>query len=253
MAERTILITGASSGLGLAFLHHYVSQPSTSVIGLDINPLSATSFPNVISYQTDITSSPDLGSIARRLESKGTKLDLLIHSAGIRGLVPEIGKEKKDVAAAETWQVMNQETMMRTLETNTWGTFNVIKAFLPCLLRGSTSEQSNLNEISTSPPKVLIMSSRMGSLAANIAGGGYAYRASKAALNAIVKSFAVDVPGVVFVMMHPGRVETGLVEWKEDGAFTAQEVLGDCVGVIEKADLSWSGSFVDRWGKRIEW
>lgn len=239
----TVLITGASSGLGLALLKHYASQPSTRIIGLDINapPPDLSSLQNITFHKIDISSPSALLLISQVLETQGTAIDLLIHSAGIRGLVPEIVKEKKDVTAAETYEVMNHGTMMKALEINTWGTFNVVKSFLPCLLR------------STSAPKVIIMSSRMGSISSNTGGGAYAYRASKAALNAIVKSFAVDVPQVVFLMLHPGRVETGLVEWKEDGAFSVDEVLGDCLEMIGKVDKEWSGKFVDRWGKEIGW
>jgi hypothetical protein len=60
-------------------------------------------------------------------------------------------------------------------------------------------------------------------------------------------------PEVTFLLMHPGRVETGLVGWKEEGAFSVDEVLGDCVSVVEKADKEWSGRFVDRWGNDIAW
>jgi hypothetical protein len=61
------------------------------------------------------------------------------------------------------------------------------------------------------------------------------------------------VPEVTFLLMHPGRVETGLVGWKEEGAFSVDEVLGDCIRVVEKADKEWSGRFVDRWGEDIAW
>lgn len=56
------------------------------------------------------------------------------------------------------------------------------------------------------------MSSRVGSIADNSSGGSYAYRASKAALNSVGKSLAVDLKekGVVVVLMHPGYVKTGL-------------------------------------------
>ena len=148
--------------------------------------------------------------------------------------------EPGNVAAAETLAVMTRATMLQTFETNTFGTFNLIQTFLPNLLLAPA-------------PKVVILSSRMGSVSSNVSGGGYAYRASKAALNAVVKSFSIDVPDVAFLLLHPGRVETGLVGWKEEGAISVEESVGDCLRVIEGLEREGSGRLVDRYGAEIKW
>jgi len=244
-----VLITGTSSGLGLTFLKHYASaQPAPRILAIDISPMppEISELPNVEFYNIDITSETSLRQLVT--QTKGERIDILIHSAGIRGLVPQIAKEKiGDVSAAETYEVMDRETMVRTFEINTWGTFNLIKTFLPNLrLSGGQSDKSVR-------AKVVILSSRMGSISSNVDGGGYAYRTSKAALNAVVKSFAIDVPEVIFLLLHPGRVETGLVAWKEEGAIDSEESVHDCLKVIEKVTLEDSGTLVDRWGSAIGW
>lgn len=66
------------------------------------------------------------------------------------------------------------------------------------------------------------------------AGSAYAYRASKAALNTIVRSFDADVSDVCFVMCHPGRVETNLVRSREAGAITAEESVNEIIPLITK-------------------
>lgn len=85
------------------------------------------------------------------------------------------------------------------------------------------------------------------------AGGGYAYRASKAALNAMIKSMSIDLPHVMFALVHPGRVETGLTKCREDGAIEVDESVHDMLQLIDRLDLRDSGRYMDRFGVEIGW
>ncbi|KAH8724004.1 hypothetical protein GQ44DRAFT_760712 [Phaeosphaeriaceae sp. PMI808] len=244
---QNIVITGASSGLGLAFLNHYISQPTTDkiiAIDLDVPPAEyrcQPKFENTSFINANVCNEDNVNALVSQRLPPTMQINLLIHCAGIRGLVGSVvAQNPGDVAAAETYKVMDRSTFVSTFDINTYGAFNVISAFLPRLrLQPNT--------------KVVVLSSRMGSVASNVSGGAYAYRASKAALNAVVKSFSVDVPDVAFLMLHPGRVETGLVGWREDGAISVDESLRDCLAVIEGLGKEGSGRFVDRFGVEIPW
>jgi NAD(P)-dependent dehydrogenase (short-subunit alcohol dehydrogenase family) len=265
--HKCVLITGAASGLGRAFFEYYAKIPTLRVMGIDVRPwpegVPTFETPSISNVNTGLPSSDsgisprfmtvditDEAALQRFAEATVTAqygaFDLVVHSAGIRGLVPSIEAQRPhDVAAAETIEAMDLATMRRTYEINTLGTFSLIKVLLPSLRRAAAEGRS---------PKFVTMSSRMGSISYNTTGGGYAYRASKAALNAIVKSFSIDVPEVCFACVHPGRVETGLVKIKEEGAISPQESLKDMIPIINQlgADQGLqSGCFVDRWGKEI--
>ncbi|KAK8169272.1 hypothetical protein IWX90DRAFT_171886 [Phyllosticta citrichinensis] len=254
-----ILVTGASNGLGLAFFQHFSHDPAVAVVGIDKLPLAASQRsrvgPSAHFAQVDITAAPSqLEQWAREWTSttstpmpKPRPMALVVHSAGVRGLVPAVSSaQPHDVAAAETLEVMDGATMLRTFEINVVGTFQLVRAVLPNL-RAAAEMQLR--------PKVVVMSSRMGSISANVGGGSYAYRASKAALNSVVKSLSIDVPEVCFASVHPGRVETALVKTREEGAMTCEESLRTMLPVIQRLGEGnlQSGCFIDRFGEAIGW
>ena len=244
---RTILVSGASSGLGFAFIKAFARDASDTIIACDKDPFprerlqrtSSGKSAEIQSHIINVTSESSIQDLSTTLS--GITIDLVIHSAGIRGLVPEVETAHPDnVAASETLPVMNLDTLLRTFQINAAGTFLLLRALLPNLERAPD-------------PKVVVMSSRMGSVGRNVAGSAYAYRASKAALNVMVKSMSVDVPHVAFILCHPGRVETNLVRSREEGAITADESVSALLPLIAKWSINDSGKFYDRFGDPIVW
>jgi NAD(P)-dependent dehydrogenase (short-subunit alcohol dehydrogenase family) len=103
------------------------------------------------------------------------------------------------------------------------------------------------------------MSSRVGSIADNSTGDSYAYRASKAALNSIGKSMAMDLreKGVLIVLMHRGYVKTGLDtsgrthQMKE--AVELEEAAGKLWKLPQSKGLEETGRFLHREVYELEW
>lgn len=249
-----VLVTGAASGLGKAFVAAYLDSADNVVIAVD-RGFSSSPGQAEAAYRKDVGNDEtnalrvvrvdvrDEAQIAAQLpDAIARDIDLVIHSAGVRGLEPSVSVEKsEDVAKAESVDVTTAETMMDAFHVNAVGTFLLVRALMPKMRAGGGRA------------KVIVMGSRMGSVSSNATGHGYAYRASKAAVNAVVKSFSVDVPEVVFAIVHPGRVESGLVAVKEDGAITAEESVKDMLGLIGKLGKEDSGKFFDRFGTEVPW
>lgn len=170
MSPQTIVITGCSSGLGLAFLTYFLSLPIPPHIhAIDISslPLPHSSSPHITFHHHSVTAPFPPSLIALT-----TPIHLVLHCAGIRGLVPSVvSSHPGNVAAAETLDVVDHETMMRTFEVNTWGTFNLVRGLLP-ELRLAAKERDMEGMGPASGPKVVVMASRMGSVQTNSMGGG---------------------------------------------------------------------------------
>ena len=239
-----IAITGAGSGLGFAFRQHFAADPNNVLHAIDISfPESETyhapESAQITEHTVDVSVEGSIAALTHALNSQ--PLDLLIHSAGVRGLTASILEKEKNPEPAEALNAIDAQTMLKTLEINTLGSFLLIRALLQNL---KAAKQA----------KVIVIGSRMGSIASTSVGGGYAYRASKAGLNAIVKSFSVDVPEVVFTVIHPGRVASNLVTGvREERAVEAHEVVNTLMKFIPKLDEQDSGKFYDKEKKEIPW
>ena len=239
-----ILVAGAATGLGAEFVKVLCSDSKNHVFAVDRKAVAKIA-ENVHPIRVDIQSENDLNSLKSSLEE--VPIDLLIYSVGVRGLVSDVENAyPTDVARAETLAVMNEATISSAFHINALGAFSFIKTVLPNL-------QKSFLERDSVTPTVLVMSSRMGSIGCNTAGRGYAYRASKAALNAIIRSFSVDVPFATFVLVHPGRVETQLTKCREEGAIEPEESVASMLKLIDFVGRPHSGKFLDRFGVEIPW
>jgi len=109
------------------------------------------------------------------------------------------------------------------------------------------------------------ISARVGSIAENVSGGWYSYRASKAAQNQITKTLSVEarLAGIQTVVLgyHPGTVLTGLAgdmgrrkaEHGEEGTFPADEAVDKMVNVLGQVQMEQSGQVLDWKGEVVPW
>ena len=149
-----------------------------------------------------------------------------------------------DPPATDLLTTIDLPTLSRTFSINAFGPLLLTQSLLPNLL--------------ASPhPRIGNMSSRFGSIADNASGAAYAYRASKAALNSVSKTLAVDLrdKGVVVVVLHPGIVKTAIDprahEVKE--AVEPEEAAAKLWRVLLSKGLEDSGRFWHREGQELPW
>lgn len=186
MTWKRAVVVGASGGIGGA-LADCLQQSGTEVIALS---RSATDARNKI----DITDEGSIAAVAERI-AQGGDVDLVFMASGY--LHGRLGRPEK------SWRELSADHMAHNFAINATGPALVAKHFLPLLSRSERTAFA-------------VLSARVGSISDNRLGGWYAYRASKAALNMLVKSLAIELarkrPEAVCVALHPGTVDTALSE-----------------------------------------
>jgi NAD(P)-dependent dehydrogenase (short-subunit alcohol dehydrogenase family) len=113
-----------------------------------------------------------------------------------------------------------------------------------------------------SPCKFVLFSARVGSISDNRLGGWYSYRASKAALNMMVKTAAIELSrrakNIKLIAFHPGTTDTPLSKPFQKNVpanklFTAEFVAKKLLAIVEETPLDQTASYLDWQGDTIDW
>ena len=224
----TVLITGANRGIGLEFARQY-AEAGYRVHAACRAPGSAGALASlgngVKLHKLDVTDHAGIEALAAGLRNEA--IDILINNAGIYGDRQELGKI--DYAA---WQ--------EVMRVNTLAPLKMAECFLPHLEAGKMKVIASLT-------------SRMGSIADNNAGGHYIYRSSKAALNAAARSLALDLAprGITVIVFHPGWVKTDM--GGPSALIDAETSVAGMRAVIEGAGPKATGRFFNYDGAEVPW
>ena len=219
------LITGAAGGIGYE-LSRQLAERGTTVIAACRKPGTALEKLGVrIEAGIDVATDAGRGELAARVA--GVSLDLVIHNAGV--LTQETIESLDDDACAR---------IRRQFEINALAPLHISALLAPQLASGA---------------KLVLITSRMGSMADNTSGGYYGYRMSKAALNAAGRSLAHDLAprGVAVVMLHPGFVQTPMTGGRGD--VDAATSARNLIARIDELTPASSGSFMHASGSSLPW
>lgn len=229
---KTTLITGANRGIGLEFSRQYAvdgwrvfacaRHPEKSDA---LNTLAAE-FPQQITvHKLEVGDHAQIEKLARSLANES--IDLLLNNAGI-------------YTSCHKDDNIDQEAWMHAFLVNTIAPLKMAQAFAPQIARGSQK-------------KIITISSKMGSIADNSGGGSYIYRSSKAAVNMVVKSLAIDLKsaGVTAVVLHPGWVKTDMGGL--NALISTEQSVSGMRHVISQLTRADSGKFIAYDGQTIPW
>ena len=229
----TVLVTGANRGLGLEFCRQY-AQNGWEVIACCRNPDQAEAlqklragYPSIRIEGLNVADFGQIDSLAEKLAD--ASIDVLINNAGVY----------QDRRGNEFGQ-LDYQAWQNSLVVNTQAPVKMAEAFLIPIKRSDKKLIANI-------------SSLMGSIADNGSGGSIFYRSSKAALNAAMKSLAIDLKdqGVGVIIFHPGWVKTDM-----GGMNASLDSTTSVSGMREQLNrftLAQTGKFVKYDGKAMPW
>jgi len=218
---QSALIIGASGGIGAALTRRLGRRATT------------------LSRRDDGFDIADEASVAgAAVALAGRQFDLIIVASGVldgAGAPPE-----------KSFAALGAEAMARVIAVNAIGPALVVKHFSPLLAPNT-------------PSVMAFLSARVGSIGDNRLGGWMSYRASKAALNQIVRCASIELkrtrPAAVVLALHPGTIETPLTEKYAGGRYTAtpDDCARQLLDLCETASPDRSGRFFAYDGAEIAW
>ena len=224
----TVLVTGASRGLGREFCRQYAAG-GWRVLATMRDPDAAAPFDHeaIERYRLDVGDRDRILDLARELE--GTALDLLVNNAGMWG-----GDEEEGFGRC------SDALWMEELRVHVLGTMAMCESFAPHV---AASEQRRIVQIS----------SGNGSLGREDNSSTYPYNSTKAALNMITRGMAFDLRGrgITVVALSPGYVATDMSG--PDADLTPEESVSAMRTLIERLGPADSGGFRRYTGEIYPW
>ena len=220
---KTFLVTGSNRGIGLEYCRQLQTR-GEQVIAVCRQPSPELEALGVrLETGVDITAGDSVTNLVERLD--GVPIDGLIHNAGI---LESTSLDRLDLAS-----------MRRQIEVNALAPLRLTQALLGQLQAGS---------------KLILMTSRMGSIDDNSSGGSYGYRMSKVALNMAGRSLAIDLRprGIAVAILHPGLVRTRMVNFNAQG-ISPEQAVRRLLQRIDALTLETSGTFWHANGDVLPW
>lgn len=230
----SILITGSNRGLGLEWARRYAAAGwhvfATCRFPEQANELHALAerSEHLSIHRLDVTRPDELAALSKQLGSES--IDVLVNNAGVYH--EQWGRDPLGSISYDDWQ--------HTLAVNTLGPMRVSEALI--------------EQVAQSRKKLIVaITSHMGSISDISSPNDYAYRSSKAALNAVMKGLSCEVAShkVGVLILHPGWVRTAM--GGESAPLSPRQSVKGMSALVDNFKLSQSGCFFRYDGTRLPW
>jgi NAD(P)-dependent dehydrogenase (short-subunit alcohol dehydrogenase family) len=230
----TVLITGANRGIGLALAREYAGR-GWKVIATARRPDDAAELKALAAggadlsiEKLDVTHDADIAALAARL--RDVPIDVLLNNAGSNA-----------GGRGQVFGELDYAVLDELMAVNLAGPLKMAEAFLP-------------NVLASRQKKIVVVSSIQGSITRTF-GGSYSYRASKAALNMVMRTLAKDLEkqGVIVGILSPGIVLNERNKDLDIPKITAEESARALATVIEELTPAQSGEFLEYDGTTLPW
>lgn len=235
-----VVIIGASGALGSEFIRQIaVNNDIKSIFAFSRSQIKFDSN-KITSHYIDLEKEETIQNAAN-IASKNAQIDMVIIATGIL--------HNKDIKPEKSLRDLSHEKLHKIFTINSAGPAIIAKHFLP-----------KLNK--TNKSIFAAISARVGSISDNRLGGWYSYRASKAALNMILKSASIEIKrsnkNAIIIGLHPGTVDSKLSKpfqssIKEDKLFTPKYSVEEMLKVINNVEVKDSGNIFDFNGLKIDY
>ncbi len=234
-----VAIIGASGGIGSAMTTQLAGREGVETVYATSRWHSVPDGKSIKPVMLDFQDEDSVADAAKAI-ALGGPLDLVLVTAGLLSDGVELKPEK-------SYRQQSLHAFERVFAINTFGPALVAKHFLPLLSKDRRAIFATL-------------SARVGSISDNRLGGWHAYRASKAALNMLIKNYAIELsrsrPEAIIVSLHPGTVDTQLSKpfqgnVPEGKLFTPKQSADYLLEVMDRLQPNQSGKAFDWAGKEI--
>ena len=244
-------IIGANRGIGLGFIRHLLQDSRIGTIygtyrqaerAQDLLQLAQSGSDRLIPVQLDVTQESELAQWSDRLGQQHQHLHLLINCVGVLHDGPDIQPEK-------SLRQIDSDRLLHYFRINSIPSVLLAKHLMPLFRHQQPSLFASI-------------SAKVGSIGDNDLGGWYGYRASKAALNMLMHTTAIEYarrcPQTCVICLHPGTTDTDLSQPFQRNVppgklFPVEKTVAQLMEVIETRTLDDSGQFFSWDGRPLPW